>query len=238
MALPKIKHPTFTLELISTGKKIRYRPFTVKEEKIILIAQMSNEYPQILDAIKQVITNCVMDKDFDINTLATFDIEYFFINLRSKSVNNIVDVVLRDLEDEKDYNFKVNLDEIKILRKPEHTNKIQLNDGLGVILNYPNFDSAAGIFSTQIDADNITPMLEMIAKCIYKIYDEEKLFVAGTDFTPEDAMNFINDLPVESIDKFREFFDTFPEIEYTINYTNSLGNERSYRLSGINSFFT
>lgn len=238
MALPKIKHPVFTLELISTGKKIRYRPFTVKEEKIILVAQLSNDQDQVLNAIRQVINNCVVDEDFDINTLATFDIEYFFINLRSKSVNNIVDITLKDLEDEKEYSFKVNLDEVNIVRKPEHTNKITLHNGLGVIMRYPNFDSAAGIFDTSLDAENITPMLQMIARCIDKIFDEDKLFVAGTDFDEEEAVNFINDLPVEAVDKFREFFDTFPEIEYTLNYTNSLGNERSYKLSGISSFFT
>jgi hypothetical protein len=238
MALPKIKHPTFSLELISSGKTVRYRPFTVKEEKILLVAQLSNDHKQVNDAIKQVITNCVTDLNFDVDSLATFDVEYFFINLRSKSVNNIVDIYLKDLEDEKQYNFKVNLDEIKIIKNPNHSKKIHLHDELGVVMKYPNYTIGAGMFSKEDGVDDITALLEMIAKCIDTIYDGEKIYVAGEDFDTDEAITFVNDLPIEAVDKFKDFFDTLPEIEYVINYTNSLGNERSYKLSGINDFFT
>ena len=238
MALPKIKHPTFSLELISNGKTVRYRPFTVKEEKILLVAQLSNDHKQVNEAIKQVVTNCVVDLNFDVDSLATFDVEYFFINLRSKSVNNVVDIYLKDLEDEKQYNFKVNLDDIKIVRKPNHDKKIHLYDELGVVMKYPNYTIGAEMFVKDGSIDDVTALLEMIAKCIDTIYDGDKIYTAGEDFDSVEAITFVNDLPIEAVDKFKDFFDTFPEIEYVINYTNSLGNERSYKLSGINDFFT
>jgi hypothetical protein len=226
------------LELISNGKTVRYRPFTVKEEKILLVAQLSNDHKQVNEAIKQVVTNCVVDLNFDVDSLATFDVEYFFINLRSKSVNNVVDIYLKDLEDEKQYNFKVNLDDIKIVRKPNHDKKIHLYDELGVVMKYPNYTIGAEMFVKDGSIDDVTALLEMIAKCIDTIYDGDKIYTAGEDFDSVEAITFVNDLPIEAVDKFKDFFDTFPEIEYVINYTNSLGNERSYKLSGINDFFT
>jgi len=237
MALPKINHPTFSLELISSGKTIRYRPFTVKEEKILLVAQSSQDRTQIIEAIRQVISMCVINEDFDVNKIPSFDLEYIFINLRSKSVNNIVEIVLRDNEDEKDYTFEVNLDEIKIVKKENHTKKIQIMDDLGIVMRYPNFNEANMLFDDSDDEDYVTSMLKMISRCIDVIYQGEKLYKAGEDFTEEEAFNFINELPVDSSDKFREFFDNFPEIEYVIEYKNSLGNDRTYKLTGINSFF-
>jgi hypothetical protein len=234
--LPKIEHPVFTLELISTGKKIRYRPFTVKEEKILLVAQMSREEEQVIDAIKQVISNCVVDPGFDVDKIATFDAEYIFINLRSKSVNNIVEMVIRDAEDDKEYTFNVDLDKLDIVKHPEHTNKIQIDENMGMVLKYPNFKVAASIV-LRAGEDNITALIEMMSKCIEKIYEGDKVYVFGEDFDEKEALQFVNDLPIEAIDAMQGFFDTFPTIEHTINYKNSLGNERSYKLSGISDFF-
>lgn len=236
MALPKINHPTFSLELISNGKTIRYKPFTVKEEKILLVAQSSEDRQQIVDAIRQVISNCVIDTDFDVDKISSFDMEYIFINLRSKSVNNIVDIVLRDNEDGKDYNFQINLDEIKVVKKENHSKKIQITDDLGVIMRYPNYRES-NLFLTEEDTDQVTVMLKMISKCIDVVYQGERLYKVEEDFTEEEALQFVNDLPLDSTDKFREFFDNFPEIEYVIEYKNSLGNDRSYKLNGISSFF-
>ena len=238
MSLPKIEHPTFTLELISTGEKIKYRPFTVKEEKIILVAQASNDINQVVDAMKQVIVNCVVEKDFNVEKLATFDIEYLFINLRAKSVSNVVEVILNDYEDKKNYNFTVDLDKIEIVRNPNHNRKINLYGDVGVVMRYPDYAIASKLLQIDEKAENITPLIEMMASCIEKVYQGDKLSTAGEDFTAEEAIEFINDLPVDAIDKLKDFFDTFPKIEYTINYTNSLGNERSYTLSGISDFFT
>lgn len=236
MALPKINHPTFSLELISNGKSIRYRPFTVKEEKILLVAQSSEDRQQIVQAIRQVIANCVIDTDFDVDKISSFDMEYIFINLRSKSVNNIVEIILRDNEDGKDYNFEINLDDIKIVKKENHSKKIQINDELGVVMRYPNFNEA-NMFLTEEDSDQVAVMLKMISKCIDLVYEGEKLYKAGEDFSEEEAFKFVNDLPLDSTDKFREFFDNFPEIEYLVEYKNSLGNDRTYKLNGISSFF-
>jgi len=237
MALPKINHPTFSLELISTGKTIRFRPFTVKEEKILLVAQSSEDRAQVVESIKQVVTNCVVDEKFDVNKIASFDLEYIFINLRSKSVNNIVGITLKDNEDQKEYTFDVNLDEVKIVNKENHNKKISIMDDLGVVMRYPNFDESNMIFKNHEDSDPVTDMIKMISQCMDVIYQGERLYKADEDFDKAEALAFINDLPIESIDKFKDFFDNFPEIEYVINYKNSLGNDRSYRLTGINSFF-
>ena len=238
MALPKIDHPIFTLELISTGEKIKFRPFTVKEEKIILIAQMSRDMDQIISAIKQVITNCVIEENFDVEKIATFDVEYIFINLRAKSVNNMVSIYLTDNEDEKSYNFEINLDDIKIIRNPEHKNKFTLFNDVGIIMRYPPFDSAVKVMNQGEKKDAITAILEMIGRCIDKVYKGDDLYIAGKDFNLEEAIEFINDSPIESVDTLKEFFDTFPTIEHEVHYTNSLGHERSYKLTGISDFFT
>lgn len=238
MALPKVKHPLFTLELISTGEKIKYRPFTVKEEKIILAAQMSKDVSHVVDAVKQVINNCVIQDKFDVEKLASFDIEYLFLNLRSKSVNNIVEIIVTDGEDKKDYKFEINLDDIKPKKNPDHKKKIELLENLGVVMRYPGFESIQKISNLASDTEGMDGLFEMIGGCIEQIYDGDKLYVVGEDFNQNEVMEFIYDLPVECNDKLRAFFDTFPTIEHTINYKNSLGNERSYTVKGIYNFFT
>jgi hypothetical protein len=174
---------------------------------------------------------------FDVNKIPSFDLEYIFINLRSKSVNNIVGITLKDNEDQKEYTFDVNLDEVKIVNKENHNKKISIMDDLGVVMRYPNFDESNMIFQNHEDSDPVTDMIKMISQCMDVIYQGERLYKAEEDFDKTEALAFINDLPIESIDKFKDFFDNFPEIEYVINYKNSLGNDRSYRLTGINSFF-
>jgi hypothetical protein len=183
------------------------------------------------------VTNCVVDEKFDVNKIASFDLEYIFINLRSKSVNNIVGITLKDNEDQKEYTFDVNLDEVKIVNKENHNKKISVMDDIGVVMRYPNFDESNMIFQNHEDLDPVADMIKMISQCMDVIYQGERLYKADEDFDKAEALAFINDLPIESIDKFKDFFDNFPEIEYVINYKNSLGNDRSYRLTGINSFF-
>jgi len=238
MALPKIKHPTFTCKLVSTNKTVKYRPFTVKEEKILLVAQLANEVDQAIEAIKQVISNCVIDPDFDVSKLATFDVELLFINLRAKSVSNILDMTLKDYEDEKEYMFEVDLDKIEVVNNPKHTNKFKIADNIGITMKYPTFEMGARVEARQQNPNDIGLLIDLIAECVDVVYEGEKLYVAGTDFTQEEILEFVYDIPPEKLDEISEFFVTFPTIEYTIKYKNSLDHERSYTLRGLSDFFT
>lgn len=234
MTLPRINHPIFTHELISTGKKIKFRPFTVKEEKILLVAQLSGETNQINDAIIQVINGCVIDTDFDGDKLPIFDVEYLFLNLRSKSVNNIVDMTIVDYEDKNKYSFEVNLDELQIIKDPKHTKNIKLTDELGLIMKYPNFKHTMSLLDKKKEID---PLIELISDCVEKVYEGEKLYVAGSEFTREEIIEFINDLPGPALKKIKSFFDTLPIVQYVIEYENSLGNQRRHVLRGLYDFF-
>lgn len=234
MALPKINHPTFELTLPSNKQKVKFRPFLVKEEKILLMAMQGEDSEEILNSIKQVINNCILTDGVDIDKLATFDLEYLFIKIRAKSVNNMVKLTYRDLEDDKKYDFEVNLDEVEVKFDSNHTNKIEINKSIGFFLSYPN----AGISSRIKDVENETDLFFSILKnCIEKIYDGENEYHTSSA-TEEELEEFMQNLDVKSFNKIQEFFSSMPKLYYEINYTNSLGNERTIKLSTLNDFFT
>lgn len=239
MALPKINHPTFTVVLPSNDKEVTIRPFTVKEEKLLLIANSSKEFKDIFNAIKQLIVNCVTTEDFNVDNCSLFDIEYLFLQLRSKSVNNVIEITLNDTEDEKEYKFKIDLDEVKIDKSKLPDKKIFFDDASGIILNYPNYKSIQILENLPKDADE-----EKIAEIIYKIYADcietiftkEKIYTKK-DFTPDEAVEFFNTISLNNFEKIRTFFNNTPSLSYELKYTNSLGNEKVFKLSGLNDFF-
>lgn len=232
MALPKLSHPTFELEIPSTKQKIRYRPFLVKEEKILLIAQQSNDPQDMIFAIKQVLQNCSIDS-VDVDTLTTFDIEYFFIKLRSKSINNVVTLRYRDLEDDQIYEFEVDLEKIEVDYNPEHENTVQISDNTLLVLKYPRVSML-----TAVKSENETDFVfAVLRQCLDKLIQGKKDFTFEGE-TVEEIDNFITSLDVKSFNKIQSFLDTMPKIRHTINYTNSLGNERKIVLENLEDFFT
>jgi hypothetical protein len=231
MALPKIDQPLFDLIIPSTGKKIAFRPFLVKEEKILLIAQSGGD-GEIIRAIKQIINNCVIE-NINVDELATFDLEYMFLKLRAKSVNNLIKLSYRDNEDDELYDFEVDLDTIEVEIPKDINSKIKINETVGMTMKYPS----AGISDKISEFENEVELLTFfITNCIDTIYDEETVYVAN-DYSAKDLNEFLDSLDVSTFDKIREFFEKIPKMRHVINYTNKLGNERTIELSSIRDFF-
>lgn len=232
MALPKISVPTFALNIPSKNKKKTFRPFLVKEEKILLMAQQGNEQDMI-DAIKQIINNCCIE-DINVDSLATFDIEYLFLKLRGKSVDNIIELKFRDKEDDKVYDFQINLDEIEITINEDNDPKIEITNEIGMIMKYPNIASTqkmAGI-DDQEDVFN-----KVLISCIDTIYDEESVYPAS-EHTDEELIEFIEQLDSKSFKKIEKFFDTLPKLSHVLEYENELGHKRRIELNTVQDFLT
>lgn len=234
MGLPKLEHPTFVLTLPSTQQQITYRPFLVKEEKILLIAQAANDVAETLRAIKQVINNCIVTDKVDVESFTTFDLEYFFLKLRSKSVNNIVTLSYRDAEDEEVYSFDIDLEDIEVTSSTNTTNTVTVNDNLGIVLKYPQI----GVTEKMSGVDTMTDFtFELMKQCVDKVYTSDEVFKAS-DYTAKEMEEFLNDLDVKTFEKIQAFFDNMPKIEHRIEYVNKLGNQREIVLRNLQDFFS
>lgn len=233
MSLPKITHPTFSVTVPSTTEKIRMRPFLVREEKILLLAQTSDDPGDISDAIKQVINNCAQDK-LKVDDLTTFDLEYLFLKLRAKSVGNVIDLKYTDPVDENVYDIKVNLDDVEIIRDPEHTNKIEITKDTGLVLRYPKADMANDIKNIQTEIDLL---FGVIKYCIETVYDKDDVYKLA-DFSGEEVEDFLNSLNVETFQKIQKFFETMPRLHYEVKYKSKQGESRSVVLKTLTDFFT
>ena len=232
MPLPKIDQPLFDMVIPSTGKKVAFRPFLVREEKILLIAQQSGNDSEIIRAIKQILNNCFVD-DIDLNTFAIFDLEYAFLKLRAKSVNNVVKLSYRDTEDDEVYNFELDLDTIEIEMPKTVNSKIEITKDVGMTMKYPS----ASITDRMKEFDNeVDLMTFFIVNCVDTIYDDENVYVAD-DFSEEEISEFLDGLDVKTFELIREFFESVPRLYHKIEYTNNVGNERSIELSSLKDFF-
>lgn len=232
MPLPKIDQPLFDMTIPSTGKKILFRPFLVKEEKILLIAQQSENDSEIIRAIKQILNACIQE-DLDIDSLAIFDLEYMFLKLRARSVNNVVKLSYRDIEDGELYDFELDLNTIEV-KMPEVINsKIEINDTVGMTMKYP----AASITDRMKDFENeVDLMTFFIVNCIDTIYDEDNVYVAS-EFSEAEITEFLDGLDVMSFEKIRQFFESVPRLYHKIEYTNSIQSKRTIELTSLKDFF-
>ena len=237
MSLPKIMHPVFDILVPSMNQKMKFRQFLVKEEKLLLVAKTSDDMNDILSAIKQVVNNCAEDPSFDIDRLSIFDLEYVFLKLRGLSVNNVVKLSYRDFEDNKVYEFDVNLDDVAIVTSsPEKTNsKIPVADNVGIIMRYPS----ASLYSDKEFLANSKQeaQVDLVIRCIDKVYDADSVYEAKT-FTYDQLLEFVDNLDVKSFERLTQFLTSAPKLSYTIKYKNSLGNDRSIELTALNDFFT
>jgi hypothetical protein len=235
MALPKISHPIFDVVIPSTKKKLKVRPMLVKEEKILLIAKASEDDASVLGAVRQVVNNCIVDADVDIDKLALFDIEYLFIKIRSFSVSNISKVSYRDNADGKIYEFDVDLDKVEVIFPDKIETNIKITDKTGIIMKYPEASLYADTELLSSDGEEIVENL--IIRCIDKIYDGDEMFDTKT-FTIAEVKEFVEQLDVTTYDKMRQFFGNLPKLNYKIQYKNSEGNDREIIMSSLNDFFT
>lgn len=232
--LPTIDKPLFELTIPSTNKKVLSRQFLVKEEKILLTAQQSGADKDIVLAIKQILQLCIQDPSFNSNDLATFDLEYMFLKLRAKSVNNIIDISYRDTEDDEVYDFKVDLDTVEMLKKAEFNSKIMLSDTLGLIMKYPSVTVIDGLTDNMAPSDVVE---YLVAKCIDSVFDADNVY-PFSECSDEEIKEFIDNLDIANFNKIREFFDSIPQMYYKIEYTNKLGNLRKIELTSLSDFFT
>lgn len=233
MKLPQIKHPTFAIVIPSSKKEVRYRPFLVKEEKILLFAQQSSESKDIINAIKQIISNCIVTEGVDVESFTTYDIEYFFLQLRAKSVNDEVKLTYIDNEDQKQYSFEVNLNDIQVIHPEGHDSRIEISDTASITLKEPVFSVLEAMKATT----ESELAFEAVAKCIEKIESEGETYNI-TDFSEEEVMEFVQSLDVMTFQKIQQFFDTMPRLEYVITYKNSMDHDRKIVLNSLNDFFT
>jgi len=234
MALPKLDKPLFELKIPSTKKPILFRPFTVKEEKILLMGQQSGTEKDIILAIKQVIQNCSQTV-LDVDKLATFDLEFIFLKLRSMSVNNVINVSYRDNEDDKIYDFEIDLDEVIVTNlETVISNRIEITDTIGMLMSYPSVK----VLENVPENSTVTELTEyLIRSCIESVYDENTVYPAS-EVAPDELAAWLDDLDVETFDKIKAFFDNIPQMYYKIEYTNSLGSKRLIELTTLNDFFT
>ena len=220
MPLPKIATPTYELELPSTGQNVQYRPFLVKEEKVLVIALESEDTKQITTAIKAVLKSCIKTKGIKVENLPTFDIEYLFLNIRGKSVGEELDVNVICPDDGKtEVPIKINLDDIQVSKNEEHTNKIKLDDTLMMELKYPSLDQ---FIKNNFDFKDETPLdqsFKLIASCIDKIYNEEEVWAAD-DCTKKEMNDFLESMNSSQFKEIEKFFETMPKLTHTIKVTN------------------
>ncbi len=233
MNLPKIEHPILNIEVPSLKKKYRFRPFLVKEEKLLLMAKESKEDTDIFTAVKQVVENCSLDSKIKVDKLTLFDLEYLFLKIRASSVDNKINVGYRDAEDNKIYNFEVNLDDIKVVFPEKNNNTIKITDKAGLVMSYPQANLYADKDFLTTEKDHL---FKLIVRCIDKIYEGDQVYEAS-NFTKEQLENFLENLDIKAFDKVHKFLLNTPKIEYVIEYENSNGNKRKITLNSLNDFF-
>ena len=243
MALPKLDVPIFTIDLPLSKTKLRYRPFLVKEEKLLLIAVESDDEKTITDSIKQIINNCCLD-DIDAESLPVTDIEYFFLHLRARSIGEIVDLQYKcnnkvkneageETECGNNVKIKINVLEIQPTINPKHTNKIELTSKLGIVMKYPNFSLIDKVKSTN----DVEQILGIIMNCVDYIYDEDNIYYKK-DITDLELTEFIENLTQKQFAKVQEFFETVPSIKKELDFKcNKCGYEEKIMVEGIQNFF-
>jgi hypothetical protein len=224
MSLPKIDLPLFELTVPSSGKKVKYRPYNVREEKILLVAQESDDLDQTILAIKQIITNCVYD--LDVNEIPMFDLEYIMLNIRAKSVNNEIQFNIIDNETDETVTLTLDINDVKLIQNEKHSKKIDLDNGYTLIMKYPTID--------KIKDDE-----DLVINCIDALVsnDGEKVYKLS-EYTKEEIEKFIEELNPKNIDSIKEFFKTMPILKVVMPYKDKNGADKTFVLEGLNNFFT
>ena len=244
MALPKIDVPVYETKLISTGKTVKFRPFLVKEQKLFMMASESTDVKETVGVIKQVLNNCILS-DVDVETLPTFDLEHLFMQLRARSVGEVVNlkyncnnIVKKDDGEEKTcgglVKFDLKLLEIEPTIDKEHSTKIVISPKLGIVMKYPSFETS---FNDELVESNIEKTIDIIVNCIDYIYDENQMYYAK-DTPKEELVEFIENLQQDDIEKIQNFFSTMPKIKKDLDFKcPKCGYEERIEVEGIQNFF-
>lgn len=232
MTLPRFNHVTFEIDIPSLRRSVRFRPWLVKEEKFLLIAQKGDD-KDMIHSVKQVITNCCQE-DIDVDALTTFDVVLIFLRLRAMSVGKIVELAYEDKEDKKIYKFEVDLTAIDVKRHPDHETKFKIDEDIGVVMKYPDITMAMQLKDAK---DDVAIFSGVIRYCIDQVYDADTVYDLK-DQSDEEIDAMIDSMPLDGFEKIQNFFDTMPSVEHILTYKNSLGNDRTIKLDSIRDFFT
>ena len=233
MTLPKLDSPVYELEQPSTGEKIKYRPFLVKEQKLLMMAQESEDDKQVKEALAGLITNCTFS-ELDPYKIPLFDVEYLFLKIRGKSVGETIDISLLCPDDNKTRVTKsINLEEIGVNMKIGHTNEIVITDEVKMVMRYPTLDDMVNID----DVTQLGDVFPMIMRCVHEIHDGEKIY-NKVDMSEKDLEEFLDSLTGEQFEKVGEFFETMPKVQHSIEVTNPKTKKKGeVVIEGIQSFF-
>ena len=238
MPLPKIATPTYELELPSTGATIKYRPFLVKEEKVLVIALESEDNKQITNAIKAVLKSCILSKGIKVEDLPTFDIEYLFLNIRGKSVGEDLEVNIICPDDNKtQVPVTIALDEIEVQKDDNHTNKIKVDESIMMEMKYPSLDQFIKNNFDFNDKNMMDQSFDLISTCIDKIYTEDEVWAAA-DCTKKEMKDFLEQMNSNQFKEIEKFFETMPKLSHRVSVTNPETKVKSeVVLEGLASFF-
>jgi T4 bacteriophage base plate protein len=238
MPLPKISTPTYELELPSTGETIQYRPFLVREEKLLVLALESENMKEITTAIKTVIKNCILSKGIKIESLPTFDIEYLFLNIRGKSVGEEIEVNVICPDDEDiTVPVTISVDEIKVVKNKTHTNQIKVDDSIMMEMKYPSLDQFIKSNFDFSGANLMDQSFDLVATCVDKIYSDDEVWTSA-DVTKKEIMEFLEQMNSSQFKQIETFFETMPKLSHTVKVTNpKSGVESEVVLEGLSNFF-
>ena len=235
MALPVLKHPTFELEIPSTKEKIKCRPFLVKEEKILLLAQESGNANDMISATKQIINNCIVEGDIDLNASPTFDIELIFLRLRSNSVGQTAKLMLTDEDANEPIPVEVDLNTVEVEFNDAHTSDIKLNNDVSLLMKYPTYTAYENLAGVENMGAEVT--FDMIKLCIDKIYVGDEEVHELKDYSKKEVNDFLESFNTENFRDIQSFFDTMPQLKHTVKY--KVGKKNKQRvLSGLADFFS
>lgn len=237
MALPMSSTPTYTLTIPSTGKEVKYRPFLVREEKALMMAQQSEDPMVMVNTLKDVIKTCVVG-DFNADEIATFDLEYIFTQLRAKSVGETVDLIFPcDVCEDEKARVQISFDitKLQVEKSPDHNNKVHLFGEVGVVMKYPTMQVLKKL--QNLDVNNLDDLFKIVAECIDYIYQGSELFY-GKEQSQEELLDFINNLTSEQFAKVQKFFETMPRLKQEVDYNCPVCNRAHHKvLEGLQSFF-
>ena len=238
MPLPKISTPTYELELPSTGKTIKFRPFLVKEEKLLVLALESDDTKEITNAIKAVLKDCIQTRGVKVDTLPTFDIEYLFLNIRGKSVGEDIEVSVLCPDDGETYTeVQISIDDIKVTKDKNHSNQIKIDDNLMMEMKYPSLDQFVKSNFEFSNGNQVDQSFELIASCIDKVYSADEAWTTD-DFTKKEVTEFLEQMNSAQFKEIESFFSTMPKLSHEVQVVNPNTKKKSkVTLEGLASFF-
>lgn len=231
MSLPKINHPVFKVTIPSTKKTVSFRPYTVREEKLLVMMQSSENVEDIISVLKQVINNCCVE-EIDVDKLAIFDIEYLFLKLRAKSVGETIELVYS--ADNENIKFNVNLENVEVKFNPEHKQKFLVHENIGVVMKYPSIDTTLTLEKALKSENPDEVVFDIFVDCIESVFDDQTVY---KDFSKQDISDFVLSLPSTAVEKIKEFFNTMPVLEHTVKLKKKDETTEDVVLRGLKNFF-